>query len=91
MAARTRLVLCMGAFCNQYGRAKPLEHCLRDRLGETGPAWRAEGPLRWETANCLSMCGAGPNVVVYPDETSHHQMTVAKLNALLDALLAADE
>jgi (2Fe-2S) ferredoxin len=82
-----RLVLCMGRYCNQGGQAEPLEACLRRYLGERGPTWRMKGPVKWEIANCLSMCGAGPNAVVYPDDVSYNHLDVHTLEALVQQLL----
>ncbi|NLX08582.1 MAG: (2Fe-2S) ferredoxin domain-containing protein [Chloroflexi bacterium] len=66
--ARRRIVLCMGPFCNQGGRAERFYARLREVLGDPMPAFMARGPVTWETANCLSMCGAGPNLIVYPED-----------------------
>src|SRR5947209_8127037 len=86
---KRRLVLCMGAYCNRGGQAEPLYEMLRQRLGEIMPAWTARDKmLRWEIANCLSMCGAGPNIVVYPEDTAHHYVDEAALDRLLQELIA---
>lgn len=86
--AHKRLVLCLGSHCNAGRRAAALEKILIERLGPRGPAWMSSGPLRWEIANCLSMCGAGPNLIVYPDDHEYHHLDEAALRALLDELLA---
>src|SRR5271165_3774830 len=71
---RRRLVLCMGPYCNLSGHAEPLYDCLVRRLGERAPAWASKGPVRWEIANCLSMCGAGPNMITYPGEECYNHV-----------------
>jgi (2Fe-2S) ferredoxin len=90
---KRRIVLCMGQYCNRGGQAEPLYEMLRQRLGEPGPAWSAPNKrLRWEIANCLSMCGAGPNLVIYPERVDHHYVDEATLEAILQKLLReADE
>lgn len=85
---RCRIVLCMGAFCNQGGQAEPLAAVLQTALGNPCPAFMARGPLHWETANCLSMCGAGPNLIVYPDDRAYHALTPSSLRAIVAALQA---
>jgi len=86
---KRRIVLCMGAYCNQGGQAEPLYDYLTKLLGERGPAWMQTGPIRWEIANCLDMCGAGPNLIIYPGEECHHHLTKETLEAIVEALLKA--
>ncbi len=63
---RKRVVVCRGQFCNMDRRAdkllKRLEPLLDEVNGDQYPK-----PVKLEIANCLSMCGAGPNIVVYPE------------------------
>jgi (2Fe-2S) ferredoxin len=40
--------------------------------------------IRLITANCLSMCGVGPNCVIYPDDEVFHQLTSEKLRRLVE-------
>ncbi len=81
---KKRIVLCMGAFCNQSGQAQPLYDRLYRELGEPLPPFMARGrPVSWETANCLSMCGAGPNLILYPDNLEFHAMDLEKLEAFI--------
>lgn len=77
-------MLCMGAHCNAGGRAQPLYDHLRARLGDPVPAFMAHGPVYWETANCLSYCGAGPNCVLYPDDVWIHHADLPALKQFLD-------
>ncbi|MCD4685262.1 MAG: (2Fe-2S) ferredoxin domain-containing protein [Anaerolineae bacterium] len=86
---RKRIVLCMGAYCNAENQALDLHNLLRERLGDTLPAFMARGPVHWEIATCLDMCGGGPNLVLYPGEVWSHRTDVAKLRAFLDAHLGA--
>ena len=78
----------MGQYCNNRRQAEPLYDHLTARLGELGPSWGAPPkPLKWEIANCLSMCGAGPNVLIYPDGTAYHHVDDAALEAIVNDLL----
>jgi NADH:ubiquinone oxidoreductase subunit E len=54
----------MGAYCGD--QAADLHTHLEEALGPARPAFMARGP-HWERASCLSMCGAGPNCIVYTD------------------------
>jgi (2Fe-2S) ferredoxin len=60
---------------------------LREALGDPVPAYRATGPVLWETATCLDMCGAGPNLIIYPDEIVHNALDLDTLNHILDDVL----
>ncbi len=88
---KKRLVLCMGAYCNRGGQAEPLYEMLRKALGEIGPAWTSKSPVRWEIANCLSMCGAGPNMIVYPEDIAYNHLDEKQLAEILNALLKEAE
>jgi (2Fe-2S) ferredoxin len=44
--------------------------------------------VRLTTANCLSMCGAGPNCIIYPDNIALNQLTVEKLPQLVKEYLS---
>ena len=75
---RVRLVLCMGVDCNEGGRARPLQKCLK--------AWLAEHPernVRLEIASCLTHCAQGPNLVRYPGGCVSHRLDISKLESLL--------
>lgn len=62
---RVRIVVCRGQYCNLSRRAdkllKRLEPLVDALNGDQYPK-----PVKLEIANCLSMCGAGPNIVIYP-------------------------
>ena len=63
---RKRVVVCRGQYCNMGRRAdkllKRLEIVVDAINGDQYPK-----PVKLEIANCLSMCGAGPNIVIYPE------------------------
>lgn len=77
----------MGQHCNQGKRAEPFYERLRQALGEIGPAWSSPKRVRWEIANCLSMCDDGPNLVVYPVGTCHHHLDETLLEQILHECL----
>ena len=77
---RKRIVLCMGEFCNMSRRADQLYKQLQPCVAEAN----ASGAnLKLETARCLSMCGAGPNLVIYPDDLVFNKLDETKLAALM--------
>jgi NADH:ubiquinone oxidoreductase subunit E len=43
-------------------------------------------PIKLETANCLSMCGAGPNLIVYPEGAVYNAVDEAMLEAIFERL-----
>ncbi len=69
---RQRIVLCMGEFCNMGRRADKLYQQLQ-------PVVRGDPRFKLEMARCLNMCGAGPNLVIYPEGKVYNQMDAAKL------------
>jgi NADP-reducing hydrogenase subunit HndC len=76
---RKRVVLCMGEFCNMSRRSDKLYKQLQPLIAEAN----ANGAnLKLETARCLTMCGAGPNLVIYPDDLVFNKLDEAKLAAL---------
>lgn len=77
---RKRIVLCMGEFCKMSRRADRLYKQLQPCIAEAN----ARGAnLRLETARCLNMCGAGPNLVIYPDDLVFNKLDETKLDALM--------
>ncbi len=86
---KRRVVLCMGPYCNQSGQAEPFYERLTQLLGERGPSWASSSnlPVKWEIANCVSMCGAGPNLVIYPEDVMVHHLDIATLERIVQELL----
>jgi (2Fe-2S) ferredoxin len=81
---RKRVVLCMGEFCNMSRRSDRLYKQLQPLVAEAN----ANGAnLKLEMARCLTMCGAGPNLVIYPDSLIFNQLDETKLAALVEAHL----
>lgn len=83
---RRRVVLCMGQYCNMGGRVKPLFRQLEAEVtainGDAFP-----GPVKLEVANCLSMCGAGPNLMLYPEAQALNGMDAQKLRLFIENYL----
>jgi len=77
------ICVCTGTAC--HVRQAPvivdnLERSLGIKPGET----TRDGEISFETVNCLGACALGPLVTV--DDDYHGNMTVAKLNKVLDEL-----
>ncbi len=77
---RKRIVLCMGEYCNMSRRSDKLLKQLEPLVAEAN----ASGAnLKLETARCLTMCGAGPNLVIYPEDLVFNKLDEAALTALV--------
>lgn len=83
---RKRIVLCMGQYCNMGGRAKPLYRQLEDAVYEINDGDMFAGPVKLEIANCLSMCGAGPNLMLYPEARAVNGLDAEKLARIIQVL-----
>jgi (2Fe-2S) ferredoxin len=74
MPSRKRIVVCRGQYCNLHRDAdrvlKALEPLVEALNGDAYPK-----PIKLEIANCLSMCGSGPNLVIYPESDEYHFVT----------------
>jgi (2Fe-2S) ferredoxin len=81
---RRRIVLCLGQFCNEGARAEAPYERLREELGDPGPAFMSRNPVTWETANCLSMCGCGPNLILYPEDIAYNALDMDTLERLIN-------
>lgn len=81
---RIRIVLCMGQYCNMDRRAARLLKELETLVAQA--ANQPQQPIiRIETASCLSMCGAGPNCMIYPGRITLNGVTVETLRQLASA------
>jgi (2Fe-2S) ferredoxin len=84
---KRRIVLCVGEFCNMDRRAGKLLPKLEAMLNELNQQneGKPDKPfLKLETARCLSMCGAGPNCVIYPEDIVTNGLNEAKLVRMVD-------
>jgi (2Fe-2S) ferredoxin len=73
----------MGQYCNRGGQSQALYERLRDVLGDPVPGYMATGPIAFEVASCLEMCGGGPNLIIYPDDIIYNQLDMATLETIL--------
>jgi (2Fe-2S) ferredoxin len=64
---------------------KQLQPMIDELNGDTYP------PLvRLEIANCLSMCGAGPNCLIHPGALPFNHLDAGKLKAIVEEYLKED-
>src|SRR5688572_10041562 len=78
-----RIVLCRGEFCNLGRRADILHKRLQEAVNEANTAC-ATPCVSLRTANCLSMCGAGPNMVVHPEDDVYNRLDPATLEGVIE-------
>ncbi len=62
--------------------SKRLEAALDEINGDQYPR-----PVKLEIANCLSMCGAGPNLVIYPEGALFSHLDDAALEVVIETRL----
>ncbi len=87
ISPKRRIVLCMGEFCNMDRRAAkllPRLEAMLDELNQQNEGNPEKPFLKLETARCLSMCGAGPNCVIYPEDIVTNGLNEAKLVRMVD-------
>ncbi len=83
---RQRIVLCRGQYCNIGRRADRLCGLLEEALSESNGDQYPK-PVKLEIANCLSMCGAGPNLVLYPEGAAFNHVDDAALQRFIQTYL----
>jgi (2Fe-2S) ferredoxin len=83
---RKRVVLCRGVYCNEGRRADALYRQLVPLLAEIN-AEDGRLTVKLETASCLSMCGAGPNLVIYPEGMACNGVDEAELKRIVAVYL----
>ena len=81
---RKRVVVCRGQYCNMGRRADKLLKVLEPLLDEVNGDQYPK-PVKLEIANCLSMCGAGPNIVIYPEGVVCNGVDETMLEAIVNA------
>ena len=74
---------CRNVTCSMRSAEKLIDHLAR-KLGVTPGHTTADGRFTLSTAECLGSCGTAPVVMI--NDTYHENMTVEKLDALLDGL-----
>ncbi|MBI5670834.1 MAG: (2Fe-2S) ferredoxin domain-containing protein [Chloroflexi bacterium] len=80
---RKRIVVCRGQYCNMDGRADKLLKRLQALVDEINGDQYPK-PVKLEIANCLSMCGAGPNIIIYPEGEIFNHVNDDLLDEIID-------
>jgi NADH-quinone oxidoreductase subunit E len=80
---RWHLQACRNVSCSMRGAERMIDH-LAQRLGIQPGQTTADGRFTLDHVECLGSCGTAPVVVV--NEAYHENMTVEKLDALLESL-----
>jgi len=79
---KVRVVVCRGQYCNMSRRADAILKILEPQIDAlNGDAYPR--PIKLEIANCLSMCGAGPNVVIYPTPVVFNEVTPEQIETIV--------
>lgn len=86
ISRRKRVVLCRGQYCNMGRRADKLYQRLEVLVDEINGDQYPK-PVKLEIANCLSMCGAGPNLMIYPDGVACNGVEEKSLEEIVDTYL----
>ena len=80
----------MGEFCNLGRRADKIYRKLQPLIDElNGDAYPP--CIKLETARCLSMCGKGPNLVIYPEDLDFNKLDEDSIEAIIREHLAPCE
>ncbi len=79
---RRRIVICRGVHCNQSRRADKILQQVEPLIADLNAA--APHPrFKVEIAQCLSMCGGGPNAIIYPDRRILNGLTPEALVSII--------
>jgi (2Fe-2S) ferredoxin len=62
----------------------PTLQAMLDELNAQNAVHPDKPFLKLETARCLSMCGAGPNCVIYPEDIVTHGLNDEKLRRMVE-------
>jgi (2Fe-2S) ferredoxin len=80
---RKRIVLCRGQYCNMGRRADKLYQRLDLLVAELNGDQYPK-PIKLEIANCLDMCGAGPNLMIYPEGIACNGVEESMLEGIVE-------
>lgn len=79
--------MCKGPYCNANHRAEKNAEILIPILDELN-AGDVTQRLTLSFSGCMSMCGAGPNWIIPPDEIiCHHVNDAAEIQRIVDEYL----
>lgn len=81
---RHQVWVCRTLSCALRGAGDILRHC-EHRLGIREGETTADGAVTLRTAECLAACGQAP--VMQVDKTYHENLTIEKVDAILDELV----
>ncbi len=80
---KQRLVICRGVYCNEGRRADQNFRLLKPLLDElNGQDYPPR--IKVEIAICLNMCGAGPNIIIYPAGSAFNGVDAAMIPHIVD-------
>ena len=80
---QVRVEVCRNVSCSMNGAERLIGHLCK-RLGVPEGGTTADGRFTLTTAECLGSCGTAPVVVV--DDQYHENMSIEKVDHLLDGL-----
>ena len=80
---RWHVQTCRNVTCSMRSAEKLIDHLAR-KLGVAPGSTTADGRFTLSTAECLGSCGTAPVVMI--NDTYHENMSIEKLDALLDGL-----
>lgn len=83
---KKRVVVCFGAYCNLGRRADKLYKKLQPLLDEINDG-QFPPPVKLEIAQCLNMCGHGPNLVIYPDDIVLNKVDESQIEEIVGKYL----
>lgn len=84
---RTRVVVCRGQYCNIDRRADRFLKRLQERIDQINSS-RDALPIKLETANCMSMCGIGPNMMLFPQAMLFNELDDDEVERVIDEYLS---
>ena len=83
---RHQVWVCQTLSCALGGADEILHHCEK-RLGVHAGGTTKDGAVTLRTAECLASCGSAPMIQV--DRDYYENLTIAKVDAILDKLVSA--
>ncbi len=82
-----RVIVCTGVNCKAAGCGQRIYRRLEALLAEADPL---RPPFLLRTANCLDMCGDGPNMVIYPGNRRYNHLDEDAAEAIVRAAAAPE-